>query len=84
MENFPLLSVVTFLPLLGAVLLLFVDKAQTGLAKGIGLVFSLLTFGVSLPLYFAGAGADFDFVGGGHRGRRLFVLLRLRHDGRGS
>jgi NADH-quinone oxidoreductase subunit M len=62
MENFPLLTVVTFLPLLGALLIAFVDKEQTDVIKGIGIAVSTLVFAVSLPLYFQPPGAEFSFV----------------------
>ena len=63
MENFPLLSVVTFLPVLGALLLLFVEKQQESLLKGIGIGFSLLTFAISIPLFFSELrGGNFAWV----------------------
>lgn len=59
---FPLLSAITFLPLLGAAVLLFVNRNQAGLIKGIGFVTALLVFGISVPLFLRGAGAEFAFV----------------------
>ncbi len=49
--NLPVLSVVTFLPLVGAVLLLFVPQQNESLIKRLALAVSLLTFAVSLLLY---------------------------------
>jgi len=47
-----LLSLMTFLPLLGMLILLFIPKEHGGLLKGFTLVTSLITFAVSLPLAF--------------------------------
>src|SRR3990170_935768 len=48
--NFPLLSLITFLPLLTALLLLFVRREREGLIRGVSLLFTVLTFIVSLWL----------------------------------
>ncbi len=50
--NIPVLSVVTFLPLVGAVLLIFLPKERGNLLRYVALVFALATFMVSLSLYF--------------------------------
>lgn len=47
-----LLTIVTFLPLLGAILLLFIPKDKTGLLKNTAFIITLLTFLLSLALYF--------------------------------
>ena len=62
MTEFPLLTLVIFLPILGAIILLFVDREQQGLAKSIGLITALLTFFASLPLWIGGGRASFTFV----------------------
>jgi len=48
--NFPLLSLITFLPLLAALLLLFIRREREGLIRGVSLLFTVLTFIVSLWL----------------------------------
>ncbi len=48
-----LLSIIIFLPLLGAGLLLCIPKQSRGLIRGISLLCSLLTFVISLQLYFS-------------------------------
>ncbi|MGB7296109.1 MAG: NADH-quinone oxidoreductase subunit M, partial [Candidatus Aminicenantales bacterium] len=62
--NLPILSLVTFLPLAGAVLMIFVPKEKTNLHRYLALIFTLVTFVVSLALYFNfdGAVADPQFV----------------------
>jgi NADH-quinone oxidoreductase subunit M len=55
--NFPVLSAVTFLPLVGAVLLIFLPKERGNLLRYVALVFALATFVVSLSLYFNFDGA---------------------------
>ena len=63
-ESFPILTVVTFLPVLGIVLLLLVDKNRQLLVRNVALFTSLVTFLVSLFLYFKfdpGTG-DMQFV----------------------
>ena len=50
--NFPILSVVTFLPLAGALLLIFLNKKNENLLRTIALAVTLLTFIISLFLYF--------------------------------
>jgi len=47
-----LLSITTFFPLLGILVLLFLPRDNGGLLKGVTLVTSLITFVISLPLAF--------------------------------
>jgi NADH-quinone oxidoreductase subunit M len=49
---FPILSTLIYLPLLGAVLLLFVSRKHELFIKVFTLVFTLIEFGMSLPLFF--------------------------------
>ena len=48
----PILSIVIFLPLLGAVVLLFFPKQNAALLRGWTLLVSLVVFALSLPLWF--------------------------------
>jgi NADH-quinone oxidoreductase subunit M len=48
--NFPLLSLITFLPLLAALILPFIRREREGLIRGVSLLFTVLTFVVSLWL----------------------------------
>ncbi|HEY3278844.1 MAG TPA: NADH-quinone oxidoreductase subunit M [Syntrophorhabdaceae bacterium] len=52
MTSIPLLSILIFFPLLGAVLLLFADRKRTLFIKVFTLVISLIEFVISLPLFF--------------------------------
>ena len=58
-----LISLVTFLPAAGAVLLAFVPRQATAALRAGALIVSLLTFAVSLPLWFGfdAESADFQF-----------------------
>ncbi|MBI2202526.1 MAG: NADH-quinone oxidoreductase subunit M [Candidatus Rokubacteria bacterium] len=58
-----LASVVTFLPAVGAVLLAFVPRRAEGALRGLGLAIAILTFLVSLPLWFGfdAGSADYQF-----------------------
>ena len=58
-----ILSLVTFLPLIGVLLLLFIPKDSHGLLRSVAIGISLVTFLVSLPLV-AGfvTNAEFQFV----------------------
>ncbi|PLX79031.1 MAG: Fe-S-binding domain-containing protein [Desulfuromonas sp.] len=47
-----LLSLITFFPLLGMIVLLFIPRDNDGVLKGLTLVFTLITFFISLPLAF--------------------------------
>ena len=59
-----LLVIVLFIPLAGAVLLLGVPRNEPGVARGLALVTSLVTFGVSLGIWagFDPASADYQLV----------------------
>lgn len=59
-----LLTFVIFSPLLGVLLILFLDKENHSLIKNVALLSSILTFLISLPLYFHFdlSTADFQFV----------------------
>jgi NADH-quinone oxidoreductase subunit M len=50
--NFPILSVITFLPLAGAILLIFLNKEKKNLLRYITLAITIITFLISLSLYF--------------------------------
>jgi NADH-quinone oxidoreductase subunit M len=50
--NFPLLSLILFTPLVGAVLLLFVNKQSANAIRWIANIFAFVGFLVSLPLWF--------------------------------
>jgi NADH-quinone oxidoreductase subunit M len=62
--GFPILTLVTFSPLAGVLLLLFVDRERHELAKWIALISSFAVFLISLPLWwwYDPAGPDFQFV----------------------
>src|SRR5215217_5389823 len=65
--RFPILSSIVFLPLAGALLLLFIgnrDGARDALVRQIALVVSVLVFAETLLLWrmFDAASADFQFV----------------------
>ena len=62
--SIPLLSLVTFLPLAGAVLLIFLPKENKRGLYGVALAFTAVTFALSLPLLvdFDAATADPQFV----------------------
>jgi len=49
----PILSLLIFFPILGAVILLFINKEKAGVLRVVTLVFSLIEFVISLPLFFA-------------------------------
>lgn len=49
----PILSLVTFLPLLGAFILLFVNRRREGFIRGFALSIAILDLLLSLPLFFA-------------------------------
>ncbi len=59
-----ILSLVTFVPAVGAVLILLLPRGWAAAAKGVALGVSVLTFVVSLPLWtgFNSASADYQFV----------------------
>ncbi|MFQ5432948.1 MAG: NADH-quinone oxidoreductase subunit M [Nitrospinota bacterium] len=62
--SFPILSTVTFIPLVGAALLLLVDRENKNLIRTITLGTGIIDFFVSLPLYFSfkEGTADMQFV----------------------
>ncbi len=59
-----ILSVITFIPLVGALIILLMDKRAAGLIKGFALTVSLINFAVSLPLWwrFDSANPGMQFV----------------------
>ena len=63
-EGAPILSIVTFLPLIGAVLIAFLNREAIGNARWIALYTTVLTFLMSLPLWwqFDTASSAFQFV----------------------
>ena len=62
--NFPLLSLILFLPLMGAALLLFIPKENGNAIRWIANLFGLVGFLISLPLWFwyGSEDAQFQFV----------------------
>ena len=48
----PILSLLIFFPILGAVVLLFINKDKPGTIRAVTLIFSLVEFIFSLPLFF--------------------------------
>ena len=62
--NFPILSLILFTPLVGAVVLLFVSKKQEDLIRWIANLFAFIGFVVSVPLWFwyQPSGPQFQFV----------------------
>ncbi len=64
MEGFPLLTTVLFLPLLGALVLAFFNRARENLFMYFACVVSLANFLLSFILYFRfdGSTANFQFV----------------------
>jgi NADH-quinone oxidoreductase subunit M len=58
-----LLSAVTFVPLAGALLLLLVPRRLDGVLRSLALAVAVVTFGLSLPLYwrFDATSADYQF-----------------------
>ncbi|RLB08311.1 MAG: NADH-quinone oxidoreductase subunit M [Deltaproteobacteria bacterium] len=62
--GFPILTTITFLPLAGAILLLFVPREREELLKWVTLIISLVEFVISLPLfiYFDEGKAGMQFV----------------------
>lgn len=51
-SNFPILSVITYLPLLGILALCFIDGKRQELIRRVAFLTTVVTFLVSLPLYF--------------------------------
>ncbi len=52
MTDLPILSILIFFPLLGSIVLLFVNRERVYAIKVIALIFSVLEFVFSLPLFF--------------------------------
>ncbi len=50
--SFPILSTLIYVPLLGAIVLLFVGRKHELFIKGFTLAFSIVEFAISLPLFF--------------------------------
>ncbi len=58
-----ILSVMTFLPILGVLLLLFIPKESKGTLRGVAMLTTIATFAVSLPILTGfQTNADFQFV----------------------
>jgi NADH-quinone oxidoreductase subunit M len=53
MENNHLLTYLLLVPFIGGILLLFVDKGKEGLIRNIGFIFSIITFSISIFLYYS-------------------------------
>ena len=49
--NAPILSIITFIPLAGALLLIFINKDKENLLRTIALILTLVIFVISLSLY---------------------------------
>src|SRR5665647_209501 len=62
-QTLPLLSILTFTPLIGAIVLLFVNKNSHGVLRTVALAVSVVTFLASLPLIF-GYNAPGTDIGG--------------------
>ena len=62
--NLPLLTLITFLPLVAAVLLLFIRREREGLIRGVSLLVTVVTFvlSLSLPALFDFGSAEMQFV----------------------
>ena len=64
MDNWPILSWIIFLPLIGIIPLLIIDKNQKNLIRSVALIFSFANFILSLFLVsgFNSSNTDFQFV----------------------
>ena len=62
--NIPILTIITFLPLAGAVLFIFIRRDKTQLLRQLALILTIITFLISLLLFFNfdGGTADPQFV----------------------
>jgi len=62
--NIPILTIITFLPLAGAVLFIFIRRDNTQLLRQLALILTIITFLISLLLFFNfdGGTADPQFV----------------------
>ena len=63
MSQLPLLSILTFTPLIGAILLLFVNKNSHGVLRTIAMAVTVVTFVLSLPLVMGYNAAGTDIGG---------------------
>ncbi len=81
--NYPILSLITFLPLVGALVLLLVPRRNEGTIKTFALAVSLVDFVVSLLLYayFQGGTAAMQFVESVPWIRELGISYQLGVDG---
>ncbi len=52
MTGFPILTVLTFFPIVGAIVLLFIDKENYPVLRVATLIFSLVEFALSLHRHF--------------------------------
>jgi NADH-quinone oxidoreductase subunit M len=52
-SGFPILSVITYIPLAGALLMLFINKENTGAIKTFATIVAAVDFVLSIPLWFA-------------------------------
>ncbi|VAX26165.1 NADH-ubiquinone oxidoreductase chain M [hydrothermal vent metagenome] len=52
MDSLPILSIITFLPLVGLFFILFIDKDNKDLIRGVAFTTAVLDFFFSLPLFF--------------------------------
>ncbi len=82
-SGIPWLSLVTLLPLFGALLLTTVPRAHEGLLKGLAFGWSLVVFGLSLGIYFnfAKDSADFQLVESHEWIKSLGIRYALGVDG---
>ncbi len=74
MENNYLISFLLLVPLLGGISLLFVGKGKENLIRYLGLIFSILTFIISLFLYF-----NYDISKGGFQFIHKFDWIANLH-----
>ncbi len=79
------LTILIFLPLVGAIILLFVPGAAHALLRNVALAVSLIVFAVSVPLWFQydfGAGAaQFQFIQSGDWVPSLGIKYKVGVDG---
>ena len=59
--NFPLLSLILFLPLVGAAILVFVPKENGNLIRWIANLVAMLGFVISIPLWFLYNSSSADY-----------------------
>jgi NADH-quinone oxidoreductase subunit M len=78
MQNWPLLSLLVWLPIVGGAAVLAAGDSRPQLARAIGLVVAIAAFALSLPLYagFDAGSAQMQFVERVDRGDRLLVPPR--------